>query len=161
MTHDDFKKRFMPLQQTLYREAYRMLCDRCEAEDAVQNLYLRLWERKEDLRNLVAPEAYCRTLLRNICIDRWRQIRAHDDEEQIELDKIAVHSPPETDKKEADECLQHFLAGLPQQQQQIIRMKMNGYTPEEIEQITGLSQGNIRVTLSRVRKKFREFYNKT
>ena len=151
----------MPLQQTLYREAYRMLCDRCEAEDAVQNLYLRLWERKEDLRNLVAPEAYCRTLLRNICIDRWRQIRAHDDEEQIELDKIAVHSPPETDKKEADECLQHFLAGLPQQQQQIIRMKMNGYTPEEIEQITGLSQGNIRVTLSRVRKKFREFYNKT
>ena len=161
MTHDDFKKRFMPLQQTLYREAYRMLCDRCEAEDAVQNLYLRLWERKEELRNLVAPEAYCRTLLRNICIDRWRQIRAHDDEEQIELDKIAVHSPPETDKKEADECLQHFLAGLPQQQQQIIRMKMNGYTPEEIEQITGLSQGNIRVTLSRVRKKFREFYNKT
>ena len=36
------------MQQMLYREAYRMLCDRFEAEDAVQNLYyVRLWEQKE------------------------------------------------------------------------------------------------------------------
>ena len=47
MTHEEFKRQFMPLQQMLYREAYRMLCDRFEAEDAVQNLYVRLWEQKE------------------------------------------------------------------------------------------------------------------
>ncbi|MBE6296194.1 MAG: hypothetical protein E7086_06805 [Bacteroidales bacterium] len=39
----------------LYREAYRMLCDSFEAEDAVQNLYLRLWERKEELKILLRP----------------------------------------------------------------------------------------------------------
>ena len=106
--HDEFKKRFMPLQQMLYREAYRMLCDRFEAEDAVQNLYVKLWEKKEELKNLVAPEAYCRTLLRNICIDRWRQLRAHDGDEQIETEEIAVYTPPETDKKEAEECYKSF-----------------------------------------------------
>ena len=42
----------MPLQKTLYREAFKMLCDCYEAEDAVQNLYLKLWERKEELKNL-------------------------------------------------------------------------------------------------------------
>ena len=57
MTHEEFKRRFMPLQQMLYREAYRMLCDRFEAEDAVQNLYVRLWEQKELLDHLASPEA--------------------------------------------------------------------------------------------------------
>ena len=160
MTHDEFKKRFMPLQQLLYREAYRMLCDRFEAEDAVQNLYMKLWEKKEELKSLVTPEAYCRTLLKNICIDRWRQLRARDDDEQIEPDTITVHAPPETDKREAEECLQHFLDSLPQVQQKIMQMKMNGCTLEEIEKVTGLQQTNIRVIISRVRKRFREFYDK-
>ena len=143
----------------LYREAYKMLCDRCEAEDAVQNLYMKLWEKKEELKSLVAPEAYTRTLLRNICIDRWRQLRAREEDEQIAPDEIAVHAPPETESKEAEEYLQHFLAGLPQQQQKIIQMKMNGCTFEEIEKVTGLQQTNIRVIISRVRKRFREFYD--
>ena len=159
MTHDEFKKRFMPLQQMLYREAYRMLCDRFDAEDAVQNLYVKLWEKRDELKSLVAPEAYCRTLLRNICIDRWRQLRAHDGDEQIGADEIAVHAPPESDKRETEECLQHFLSGLPQVQQKIMRMKMNGCTLEEIEKVTGLQQTNIRVIISRVRKRFRELYD--
>ena len=159
VTHDEFKKRFMPLQQMLYREAYRMLCDRCEAEDAVQNLYVKLWEKKEELKSLVAPEAYCRTLLKNICIDRWRQLRARDEDEQIAPDEIAVHAPPETESKEAEECLQHFLSGLPQVHRKIMQMKMNGCTYDEIEKITGMSQGNIRVVISRIRKRFREFYD--
>ena len=150
----------MPLQKILYRKAYSMLCDRFEAEDAVQNLYMRLWEKKEELKNLVSPESYSLTLLKNICIDRWRAIRAHSEEEQIVADCIAVHAPPETDKKEAEECLQHFLAGLPPVQQRIMQMKMNGCTLEEIEEATGLQQTNIRVIISRVRKRFREFYDK-
>ena len=159
MTHDEFKKRFMPLQQMLYREAYRMLCDRFDAEDAVQNLYMRLWEKKDELKNVVAIEVYLRTLLRNICIDRWRQLRARDGDEQMHPDEIAIYTPPETDKKETEECLQHFLSGLPQVHRKIMQMKMNGCTLEEIEKVTGLQQTNIRVIISRVRKRFREFYN--
>jgi RNA polymerase sigma-70 factor (ECF subfamily) len=39
-------------------------------------------------------------------------------------------------------------------------MKMNGCTFEEIEKVTGLQQTNMRVIISRVRKRFREFYDK-
>ena len=159
VTHDEFKKRFMPLQQMLYREAYRMLCDRFDAEDAVQNLYMRLWEKKDELKNVVAIEVYLRTLLRNICIDRWRQLRARDGDEHVHPDEIAIYTPPETDKKETEECLQHFLSGLPQVHRKIMQMKMNGCKLEEIEKVTGLQQTNIRVIISRVRKKFREFYD--
>ena len=125
----------------------------------VVGIYDRSEPLQDELKNLVAPEAYCRTLLRNICIDRWRQLRAHDDDEEIEADGILLYTPPETDKKEAEECLQHFLAALPGVQQKIIGMMMNGCTFEEIEKVTGLRQTNIRVIISRVRKRFREFYD--
>ena len=50
---------------------------------------------------------------------------------------------------------------LPDQQRQVIMMKhWDGYTDEEIENITGISPGNIRVILSRARKTIREQYSK-
>lgn len=136
-----------------------MLCDSFEAEDAVQNLYMRLWERKEELKNIVATEPYCRKLLKNICIDRWRVIRAHDISSERQADNIVVDSPPDIERREAGECLEKFLADLPEQQRRVMQMRMNGCGFDEIESVTGLSQVNIRVIVSRVRKKFREFYD--
>ena len=143
----------------LYREAFRLLCDSFEAEDAVQNLYLKLWEKKEELNTVLAPEAYCRTILKNICIDRWRAMRSQDVMSEVLSEDIVADSPPDIERREADECLEMFLAGIPQQHQRVMQMRMNGCSFEEIENVTGLSQANIRVIVSRTRKRFREFYN--
>lgn len=159
MTHTEFKQKFMPLQPMLFGEACRMLCDRFEAEDAVQNLYLKLWEQKDSLPRLLAPEAYCRAMLRNICIDRWRGLkRDYDlfttDEPQV---SDAVTTPFEhSDEKE---CVKLYLDGLPQLQRRVVQMRMSGYSNDEIEEITGISGVNIRVIISRLRKKFRQYYN--
>ena len=102
MTHAEFKKRFLPLHQFLYREAYRMLGDKFEAEDAMQNLYLKLWERREQLGNLVSPEGYCRTVLRNICIDRWRVLRMQEEKNSDFAEDINLESPPDIEGKEAE-----------------------------------------------------------
>ena len=150
----------MPLQQMLYREAYRMLCDRFEAEDAVQNCYLKLWEQKELLGNLISPESYCRKVLKNICIDRWRVIRSREEEDTGIDDSIATDAPPDIEAGEAREFLEHFLAGLPEQQRRVMLMQMQGKSFEEIAGITGLSAVNVRVIISRVRKRFREMYYK-
>ena len=148
------------MQKMLYREAFRMLCDSFEAEDAVQNLYLKLWEKRRELDTVIAPEAYSRTLLKNICIDRWRAMRNHDEVGELPADEMAADSPPDIERREADECLEKFLAGLPQQHSRVMQMRMNGCSFEEIESVTGLSQVNIRVIISRIRKKFREAYYK-
>ena len=158
VTHAEFKKRFMPLQEMLYREAYRMLCDRFEAEDAVQNCYMRLWEQRNQLDNLLVPEAFCRKIIKNICIDRWRIIRQHEDANVPIDDTTAANAPPDVEHSEAKEFLGHFLAGLPEQQQRVMRMKMLGCSFEEIAEVTGLSDVNVRVIISRIRKKFKESY---
>jgi RNA polymerase sigma-70 factor (ECF subfamily) len=150
----------MPLQQMLYREAFRMLCDRFEAEDAVQNLYMRLWERKDSLACLDAPDAYCRKMLRNICIDRWRVIRQHEESDVAMNEAIEGNAPPDAERDEAREFLEYFLASLPEQQRRVMLMQMQGYGFDEIASVTGFSAVNVRVMISRIRKKFRESYYK-
>ena len=144
----------MPLQNKLYREAYRMLCDQFEAEDAVQILYLRLWEQKEQLENLINQETYCFRILRNICIDRWRVIRQRD-EGTLDDEMLVADAPPDNDTKD---FIEHFLAVLPKEHRRV--MQMQGMSYEEIATLVGMSEGNIRVIISRIRKKFREKYYK-
>ena len=146
----------MPLQQKLYREAYRMLCDQFEAEDAVQNLYLRLWEQREQLDTLIAPEAYCLKMLRNICIDRWRVIRQRD-EGTVEDEMLVADAPPDNDTKD---FIEHFLAVLPNEHRRVMQMHMQGMPYDEIATLVGLSEGNIRVIISRIRKRFRDSFYK-
>ena len=136
-----------------------MLCDSFEAEDAVQNLYLKLWERKDELKNIVAPEAYCRTLLKNICIDRWRYLKMREDDVLVNDEILACDNPPDVEVRESERCIEDFIRRLPDLQRRVMEMRMNGCSFEEIENVTGLSQVNIRVIVSRARKKFREFYD--
>ena len=159
MTHAEFKKRFMPLQKMLYREAFRMLCDQFEAEDAVQNLYLRLWEQKGQLENLLSPEAYCTRILRNICIDRLRSIRQRD-EEMLDEEISGDDTLPDIEQKETKEFIEHFLAGLPEMHRRVMLMQMKGVGFDEIAKLTGLTEVNVRVIISRIRKRFRESYYK-
>ena len=142
----------------MFREAFRLLCDRFDAEDAVQNLYLRLWERRSELGSIVSPENYCYTLLRNICIDRIRQLKVRD-EEHVPIDEIPDIVPPDVEVSETRQCIEQFLGSVPELQRKIVQMRINGCSYEEIEEITGLSAVNVRVIVSRIRKQFRDYYN--
>lgn len=160
MTHTEFKELFMPLQKVLYREAYRMLGDAFEAEDAVQNLYVRLWEQKDRLEHLVSPKEYCLRALRNICIDRWRKMRTRNEEVQLMEEIVEINAPPDAEQEEAKEFAEHFLSSLTDLQRQVMTMQMRGNSIEEIATMTALTQGNVKVMLSRMRKKFRDLYYK-
>ncbi len=158
MTHDEFKRIFLPLQPLFFRDAMRMLCDRFEAEDAVQNLYMRIWEKRNELANVLSPEGYCRAVLRNICIDRLRSISEHPRENVDEL-SVATEQKSPFEIKDERQYIQMYLSGLPPQQRKIVLLRMSGHSYEEIEALTGLSAVNIRVIITRLRKKFREYYN--
>ena len=76
----DFRNIWMPLAERFYRAAYYMLESQQDAEDAVQELYLRIWKSHANLTDLKSPVAYGMSLLKNICIDRIRrrEIRKHE-----------------------------------------------------------------------------------
>lgn len=159
MTNTEFKTRFLPLHKELFRVAVRILGDSCEAEDAVQNLYLKLWERRDTLDNIENDRAYCQQLLKNICIDRWREIQRH---EQQRLDEERADICGETNNEgENSDKLKHlraFLARLHERQRRIFLLRLRGSTYDEMEQQTGQSATSLRQTVSRLKREFINSY---
>lgn len=158
----DFKQQFLPCHQKLFRVAFQLMGNARDAEDMVQDAYLKLWDRRGQLAEVVNAEAYSVTLIKNLCYDALRHNRLEEDERAPEELCLPAECNVISETEQRDEVNQiHRLIGrLPHQQKLVMTLRdMNGYSFEEIEQATGLNAVNIRVLLSRARKKIREqFY---
>lgn len=151
---NDFSKIWLPLAERFYRVAYHLLESRDDAEDAVQELYLKIFSITGKLIFVRDPAAYGITLLRNICIDRIRR-RESRRVEQLEDFMAADASGPERKMTEKDTLARVMkeMDLLPEKQGMVLRMRaLDGLEYEEIARRTGLSQVNIRVLISMARK---------
>ena len=70
---NDFSNIWLPYADRFYRVAFHLLESEPDAEDAVQELYLKLWKARGSLGNVGNPAAYGISVLKNICIDRIRK----------------------------------------------------------------------------------------
>jgi DNA-directed RNA polymerase specialized sigma24 family protein len=70
MTAEQFKERFVKLYPKLFAVAMANIGNREEAKDAMQSLYMKLWEKRGELSVVDNDVGYCRTMLVNICRDR-------------------------------------------------------------------------------------------
>lgn len=155
MTPTQFNTVWLPLQGRFYRMAYYMLENEADAKDAVQDLYLKLWNLKENLEIVREPSSYGALMLKNLCIDYIRRRRPSE----ALLENMAVNDPldRELDLKEDLQTLAKAIEQLPPRQQRLIRLRfIRGLSYEEIEQETGLSGLNIRVQVSLARKKLKQ-----
>ena len=151
---NDFRKIWLPLADRFYRVAYHLLESRPDAEDAVQELYLKILSMHAKLVYVRDPAAYGITLLKNICIDRIRR-RESRRAEQLEEFIVADASGPEKQMAEQDTLsrVMKEMERLPEKQAKVLRMRaVEGLEYDEIARRTGLSQVNIRVLISIARK---------
>lgn len=157
MTPKEFTETFIPLGELLYRTAFYMLESRADAEDAVQDLYIRLWDSRERLGELRNPKAYCITLMKNLCIDR---IRKNSGKQHSQLEE-SMPDTEETDSaaigKDSAKLMAGYIAALPEAQKQVLHLHMaKEMSNDEIASETGMSNLTVRVLLSRARKRLRE-----
>lgn len=162
MDADSFKKKFLPCHRKLYCTACRLLENADDAEDLVQEAYLKLWEKREGLAVISNPEAFCVTLVKNMCFDLLRSGKYIQNRQSVELTEVQNASQAD-DLETWDEAqeVRRIISRLPLQQQKIVTLRdVKGCSYEEIERFTGLNATNVRVLLSRARKKIREEFNK-
>ena len=163
MDANEFKRRFLPCHPKLYRVAFRLMGNAQDAEDMVQETYLRLWKKREELPpDIGSMEAYSVTIIRNLCLDVLKAPQVEEEHRPIEELDIPQASSivHEVELKDETSIVQRIIGTLPEQQRQIVKMRdVDDCSYEEIEQITGLTTVNIRVLLSRARKKIREQFN--
>ncbi len=162
MDAESFKKKFLPYHRKLYFVAYKLLENTADAEDLVQEAYLKLWDKREGLAVISNPEAFSVTLVKNMCFDLLRSGKYVLNRQMVELNTVNdAQSADNLEFRDEVQEIKRIIAQLPEQQQRIVTLRdVKGCSYEEIEHVTGLNAVNIRVLLSRARKKIREEFNK-
>lgn len=156
MTTQEFTYTFLPLADNLYRVAYYLLESESDAQDAVQDLYIKLWNSREALVNIRNPKSYCNTLMRNLCIDRIRKNRPAE-----QLDDT-IPERTEADSRLIDnekiKRLAKAIEELPPGQSTVLKLKVfEELSDKEIAARTGMSHLTVRVNLSLARKKLKKY----
>lgn len=153
MTERIFHRDYLSLAETLYRVAFYLLESESEAEDAVQELYLKLWDTRDRLDEVRSPKAYSIQLLKNLCLNRIRNARHLTFPASLPEPETA---PPQDDALDARRRLDQVLAGiksLPDRQREILLLRtMEGLSYPEIARRTGMNPPTLRVLLARARK---------
>lgn len=158
-----FKQLLLPLYPRLQRVALRLLGNAEDAEDMVQEVYMKLWNKRDALPDVQDVEAYCVTLTKNMCIDRLRmaEVEKEDVDEVPTMLAATDDVEAQVERRDAVEQVKQIIETLPEHQQQVITLRdMEDCSFEEIVEQTGLTAVNIRMLLSRARKTIRERYKK-
>lgn len=157
MNIDDFNKQVLPVKNKLYRIALRYLANQEDAEDVVQETFLRLWKRKEKLQELKSIEAFAVTITKNLCLDKLRTKKFDGGEVEDYMLKTDRDPHSRAEVNDIVELIKKIVETLPQQQKLIIQLRdIEGYSNEEAAKLLEMNVVTLRVNLSRARKRIRE-----
>lgn len=158
MTIKEFKINLLPLKNKLFHMSLNLLNNRDDAEDAVQEVYIKIWKMQHKINSLKNIEAFMMTVARNHCLDKLKSKR----EKFISLNDNIINninsdSSDRNDQTDLVEKVKQVMKQLPEQQCTIVHLRdIEGYNYDEIEEITGWDLNYLRVNLSRGRKKIKE-----
>jgi RNA polymerase sigma-70 factor (ECF subfamily) len=161
MDLQQFEIKILPLKNNIYRLAKALLGNATYAEDAVQDIYLKLWAQRDQIEGAENIRAFCLQLARNHCLDRLRVLKRNDFQELSDDNFSKERSPYEqVEQQDLVEKVKQLIALLPEQQRTVIHLRdIEDLEFDEIAQVTGMTENTIKVNLSRARQRIRELFN--
>ena len=158
MNQTEFINHVKPFKDKMFRLAKRLLVSTEEAEDATQEVLVKLWNKNHVLEQYTSSEAYAMTITKNHCLDVLKSKRATN--LQIVHNNYIENGASLQQKVEDNDSwnwIEKWINDLPEQQKLIIQMRdIEQYEFAEIAEIMEMSEATIRVALSRARKTIRE-----
>ena len=158
MTQTEFLNIVLPFKDKVFRLAKRLLVSREEAEDATQEVLLKLWNNKLKIAEYKNVEAFSMTMTKNYCFDKLKSKQAQNlkivhsnyEEKNTPLQK-------QVELNDSVSWVAKIIAELPEQQKMIIQLRdIEDYDFDEIAKMLDMSNTAVRVALSRARKTIRE-----
>jgi RNA polymerase sigma-70 factor (ECF subfamily) len=181
MDRPQFNRLLHEQKDAVFGLAVHLLASREEAEDVVQDVFLKLWRKGDEVEAQSRP-AWLLRVCRNACLDRLRRrkVRRHHRADPSQT-RLGVGSPRELDGRSGRELsfdlsdegagaqqvedrseVQRIVSAmqrLSEPQRSIIMMReLQGLSYEEIASTTELSLSAVKVSLHRARKKVRQIF---
>lgn len=158
MQSTEFSNLIRPFQDKVFRLAKRLLVSTEEAQDATQDVLLKLWNKNKELNRFDNLEAFAMTVTKNHCLDRLKSKQAGV--------LTLVHSnytdgnttvEEKLEQQDSVSIVEKLMSRLPEQQRMIVQLRdVEGYEFEEIASMLDMNETAIRVSLSRARKVLRD-----
>ncbi|MDP5230011.1 MAG: RNA polymerase sigma factor [Cellulophaga sp.] len=158
MKQVEFLHCILPFKDKLFRLAKRLLVSTEEAEDATQEILLKLWSNNSKIENYTNVEAFAMTMTKNFCLDRLKSKQAgtlklvhsnYTDESRSLQNQLEV--------EDSLNWVEKIMEELPEQQKLVLQLRdIEEYEYDEIGKILDMQPTAIRVALSRARKTVRE-----
>lgn len=157
----NFQHDILPLKNIIFRTALRIVLNREEAEDIVQDTLIKLWQRREDLGQVANLESFALVSARNLALDRKARMEnrnvsfdneAHDrpDHRQTTVEQDLMH-------RESTNAVSKFINSLPEKQRTVINLRdIEGKSYKEIAEVLNISESDVKVTLFRARNALKE-----
>ena len=163
MTQAEFIDIITPFKDKVFRLAKRLLVSQEEAEDATQEILLKLWNNRTKMAEYRNVEAFAMTMTKNFCLDRLKSKHAQN----LKI----VHSnyqdnsaslQKQVELRDSVDWVSKIIEELPEQQKMILQFRdIEQYEFSEIAEMLNMNETAIRVALSRARKTIREQLTKT
>lgn len=154
-----FRDDVLPLKDKIFRLALRITLSRAEAEDIVQDVLIKVWNRRDDLAEVDSIEAYSLTVCRNLSLDRLQR----KENDNVSLDDAppteADDAPPDLQmiRNERIDNIKRLIERLPIPQRAAMQLRdMEGKTYKEISAITGQTEEQVKVNIFRARQYIRK-----
>ncbi len=153
MTTSEYNKSVDQFSDNIYRFALKNLRDSEKAKDIVQDTFMKLWVKVDDV-NFEKVKSYLFTSAYHAMVDLSRKEKRVGEYNEAKVKKMG-HSDQYSDAKE---ILDVAVAKLPDIQRQMILLRdYEGYSYEEIGEITNLNESQVKVYIFRARKFLKDY----
>lgn len=159
-----FRDDVLPLKDKIFRLALRVTLNRAEAEDIVQDVLIRVWNKRDELGEVESLEAYSLTICRNLALDRSQR----KENSNIPLDEAPLDEAPPTEDREPSpdvilirneriKQIKLLFDQLPPQQRVAMQLRdIEGKSYKEIAEIAEQTEEQVKVNIFRARQYIRK-----
>lgn len=127
------------------------------ANDIVQDVFISIWEKSENINESASLKSYLFTMVRNRCLNYIRDMKVEDRNKRLYLEAHVYSDTIDAIEDEAlIEDLKIFIEELPDQCKEVFKMRtMYGYKYKEIAEEMDISIDTVKVQLKRAKNKLK------
>lgn len=158
----NFQTTILPLKDRLFRLALRIMANRQDAEDVVQETMLRLWRQRERWEQIESLESYAMTSCRNIALDSLsktdNRLPSIEDEQPREQAQDPYH---QMFQREQLQRVRDLMADLPEKQRTCMHLRdFEGLSYREISDVLQITEEQVKINIFRARQAIKAAFDK-
>jgi RNA polymerase sigma-70 factor (ECF subfamily) len=154
-----FKEIFKSNSKKIYHLCYGYTGDEDAANDLMQETFMKVWQNLDKFRNQALISTWIYRIAVNTCLS-WLRVEKRQQKDELTENIIETRGEELSEKNEQVALLYKCIAQLEETERIIISMVLDELPYSEIAEISGVSEGNLRVKIHRIKHKLTEIYNR-